>query len=154
MAERHSVLFVCLGNICRSAAAEGVFRKIAADAGRGDEFDVDSAGTGSWHVGSRADERMHAAAERRGYVLESIARQIRREDFDRFDLIITMDEDNFRNVTRLAADGDRARIARMRDFCQRLGGGEVPDPYFGGEEGFEDVLDILEDACSGLLKSI
>jgi len=154
MSDTTAILFVCLGNICRSAAAEGVFRKVASDAGRAAEFEVDSAGTGAWHVGSPADERMHAAAARRGYVLESIARQIHRSDFERFDLIVTMDEDNYRNVTRLARDGQRARIARMRDYCELHGDGEVPDPYFGGEAGFETVLDILEDACAGLLKRI
>jgi len=154
MAERKSVLFVCMGNICRSPAAEGVFRKLVADAGREAEFKIDSAGTGAWHAGSPADARMRAAAERRGYRLESIARKVEREDFERFDLIVTMDEDNFDNVTALGGDSGRARVARMREFCEQLGTGEVPDPYFGGEAGFEEVLDILEDACSGLLRRL
>lgn len=148
------MLFVCLGNICRSPAAEGVFRKLVADAGRADEFDIDSAGTGGWHAGEPADHRMRAAAERRGYRLDSIARQIRAEDFERFDLILTMDEENFRRVSRFRRDGGRARIARLREFCEIHGVGEVPDPWFGGAEGFEEVLDILEDACAGLLRRL
>lgn len=148
-----SVLFVCLGNICRSAAAEGVFRKLAADAGRADEFEVDSAGTSAWHAGSPPDERMQAAAERRGYRLDSRARQIVPEDFQRFDLILTMDEENFSNVAGID-QGSRAQVARLCDFCAVAGHSEVPDPYFGGEQGFEQVLDILEDACSELLRRL
>lgn len=148
-----SVLFVCLGNICRSAAAEGVFRKLAADAGREGEFEIDSAGTSAWHAGSPADKRMRAAAERRGYSLESRARQIGPEDFERFDLILTMDEENFRNVAELDPEAG-AKVARLCEYCATRQETEVPDPYFGGEEGFEEVLDILEDACSELLRRL
>lgn len=159
MSEKNSVLFVCLGNICRSPAAEGVFRHVVAEAGREGDFEIDSAGTGSWHVGNPADKRMRAAAQRRGYDLDSIARQLVIDDFERFDLILAMDEDNLRNITALgnsgAGDsGSRARVALMREFCQQHGPGEVPDPYFGGDEGFEEVLDILEDACRGLLRHL
>jgi protein-tyrosine phosphatase len=149
-----SVLFVCLGNICRSPAAEGVFRKLVAEAGRAAEFEIDSAGTGAWHVGSAADHRMRAAAERRGYRLDSIARQISSEDFERFDLILTLDEEIHRRVTALDRGAGRAGVARLSEFCQVHGAGEVPDPYYGGEEGFEEVLDILEDACAGLLRQL
>lgn len=148
-----SVLFVCLGNICRSAAAEGVFRKLVADAGREGEFEIDSAGTSAWHAGSPADKRMRAAAERRGYSLESRARQIGPEDFERFDLILTMDEENFRNVAELDPEAG-AKVARLCAYCATRRETEVPDPYFGGEEGFEEVLDILEDACSELLRRL
>jgi protein-tyrosine phosphatase len=148
-----SVLFVCLGNICRSPAAEGVFRKLVAEAGRAAEFEIDSAGTGAWHVGSAADHRMRAAAERRGYRLDSIARQIVPTDFDRFGLILTMDDLVYENVTALRSRAP-GRIERMVRYCSLHEVDEVPDPYYGGEEGFEEVLDILEDACAGLLRQL
>lgn len=148
-----SVLFVCLGNICRSPAAEGVFRKLAADAGREAEFEVDSAGTSAWHAGSLPDERMRRAAARRGYALESRARQFEPADLDRFDLILTMDEQNFHRVSALGPSA-RARIARLTEYCIIHGISEVPDPYFGSEDGFESVLDILEDACAELLRRL
>ncbi|MEJ8567165.1 low molecular weight protein-tyrosine-phosphatase [Elongatibacter sediminis] len=154
MSEKNSVLFVCLGNICRSPAAEGVFRHVVAEAGREGDFEIDSAGTGSWHVGNPADKRMRAAAQRRGYALDSIARQLVSDDFERFDLILAMDDDNLRNVTALGNGNGRARVVLMREFCEQHGPGEVPDPYFGGDEGFEEVLDILEDACRGLLRHL
>jgi len=148
-----SVLFVCMGNICRSPAAEGIFRKLAADAGRGAEFKIDSAGTGGWHVGDRADSRMRAAAESRGYVLNSIARQIRQADFERFHWILTMDDLNYQHVTAMDPGG-KAQIVPMCAYCERFDEKEVPDPYYGGEAGFHRVIDILEDACANLLRSL
>lgn len=145
-----SVLFVCMGNICRSPSAEGVFRKLAEDAGRLDEFDIDSAGTIGYHAGHPADSRMRAAALERGYLLESIARRIESSDFERFDLIVTMDDDNFRDVSSMDS-GAGARVVRMCDYCLEHPETEVPDPYYGGAAGFQKVLDILEDACSNLL---
>ncbi len=145
-----SVLFVCMGNICRSPAAEGVFRKLVEDAGRSGEFEIDSAGTISYHSGDRADRRMRAAAARRGYSLDSIARRISIEDFEQFDLIVTMDEENFLAVQSMDPGG-RARVVRMCEFASSGNVQEVPDPYYGGEYGFELVLDILEDACANLL---
>jgi len=146
-----SILFVCMGNICRSPTAEAVFNKLVADAGRSSEFTVDSAGTIGYHAGSPPDSRMRAAAESRGYRLESVARQIRPEDYDRFDMIVTMDEENYREVT--ANDpGSLARIEKMCDYCEIHQVDEVPDPYYGGERGFHRVIDILEDACSNLLR--
>lgn len=145
-----SILFVCMGNICRSPAAEGVFRKLVSDAGRVDEFEIDSAGTISYHTGDPADRRMRAAAGRRGYQLESIARRIREDDFERFDLIVTMDDENFHTV-RAMDPGARARVVRMCDYVSDRRFSEVPDPYYGGDSGFEQVLDILEDACANLL---
>ena len=142
-----------MGNICRSPAAEGIFRKLAADAGREAEFEIDSAGTGGWHVGDRADSRMRAAAMERGYVLDSIARQIERADFHRFDRIITMDDLNFRQVSAMNP-GSKARIEPMCTYCVRHEMDEVPDPYYGGEAGFHHVIDILEDACANLLRLI
>ena len=157
MAEQR-VLFVCLGNICRSPAVEGVFLHLIAQAGLEDRFVVDSAGTGGWHVGNPADRRMRAAAERRGIHLPSRARQIELADFSSFDRILTMDDDNLRAVRSLAGElGSRpglALVEPMTSHCRRFGDKEVPDPYYGGEQGFEHVLDLLEDACSGLLETL
>jgi len=157
MAEKR-LLFVCLGNICRSPAAEGVFLHLIAREGLEDRFVVDSAGTGGWHVGNPADRRMRAAAERRGIHLPSRARQIELADFTSFDRILTMDDDNLRNVRSLARElGERpglARIEPMTSHCRVHQVSEVPDPYYGGEQGFEDVLDLLEDACGGLLETL
>jgi protein-tyrosine phosphatase len=147
------VLFVCMGNICRSPAAEGVFRKLVAAAGREAEFDIDSAGTIGYHAGSPADSRMRATAEIRGYPLDSIARRIERDDFFHFDLIVTMDDENFQNVSALDP-GRRAKVVRMCDYCEVHEETEVPDPYYGGAAGFERVLDILEDACANLLRRL
>ena len=149
------VLFVCMGNICRSPAAEGVFLHLLAEAGLEDCFAVDSAGTGGWHVGHRADRRMIAAAERRGIHLPSRARQIEAADLQRFDHILTMDADNLAAVRRLERQAPGgARISPLIDHSRRLRSPEVPDPYYGGEEGFERVLDLLEDACAGLLADL
>jgi protein-tyrosine phosphatase len=148
-----SLLFVCMGNICRSPAAEGVFRKLVVDAGRKAEFHIDSAGTHGYHIGHPPDSRMRAAAAGRGYLLDSTARRIEQTDFDRFQLIVTMDEDNFHQVSALHP-GSGARVVRLCDYCDRRDETEVPDPYYGGAAGFEQVLDILEDACSNLLRQV
>jgi len=148
-----SILFICLGNICRSPAAEGVFRKRVMEAGRDHEFNIDSAGTNGYHNGERADPRMRAAAATRGYVLDSISRRIDHKDFDEFDLIVTMDDTNYRHITTMHP-GIGADVVRICDYCETHGTTEVPDPYYGGEQGFHEVLDILEDACSNLLKRI
>ncbi len=145
------LLFVCLGNICRSPAAEGVFLHLVAREGLGDQFVVDSAGTGSWHVGKPADRRMLAAAEKRGIALPSRARQIEAADLGRFDRILTMDNDNLAAVQALAPGTEQALIEPITRHCRQFGSLEVPDPYYGGEDGFEQVLDLLEDACGGLL---
>jgi len=146
-----SILFVCMGNICRSPTAEAVFRKLVTDAGRVEDFEIDSAGTIGYHAGQRADSRMRSAAHRRGYTLESIARRIELADFDRFDLIVVMDDDNYRDVTALSP-ATAARVVRMCDYCKVHREREVPDPYYGGQAGFQKVIDILEDACSNLLE--
>ena len=151
------LLFVCLGNICRSPAAEGVFLHLIEEQGLSDHFVVDSAGTGSWHVGNKADPRMRAAAERRGIHLPSRARQIELDDFSRFDLVLTMDSDNLRNVQSLAKEASNnvtATIRPMLSYARSTELSDVPDPYYGGEQGFEHVLDLLEDACSGLIEEI
>ena len=149
------VLFVCLGNICRSPAAEGVFLDLLEQHGRSHHFEVDSAGTGDWHVGRLADARMRTAASRRGLQLASRARQLEPEDLHRFDLIVTMDRHNLAAVKDLARRSKGgARITPMTSFCRRHRIEDVPDPYSGGQEGFEFVLDLLEDACAGLLASL
>ena len=142
-----------MGNICRSPTAEGVFRKLVSDAGRESEFHVDSAGTIGYHSGEPADGRMRLTAEERGYLLESRARRIDIADFERFDLIVTMDEANFRDVDDLNP-GTGARVVRMCNYCETHDVREVPDPYYGGEAGFYRVIDILEDACGNLLRQV
>jgi protein-tyrosine phosphatase len=149
------VLFVCLGNICRSPAAEGVFLHLLEREGVEQHFEVDSAGTGGWHVGSPADRRMRAAAARRGIELPSRARQIEAGDLHHFDHVLTMDADNLAAVGRLARQTEgRARITALTSHCRRRPAADVPDPYYGGADGFEHVLDLLEDACAGLLASL
>ena len=151
------VLFVCLGNICRSPAAEGVFLHLLDQRGLSDQFIVDSAGTGGWHVGNPADRRMQAAANKRGIQLPSRARQISLDDLRTFDLVLTMDDANLAAVRSLADEAGSqatATIQPMLSFSTAFSETEVPDPYYGGEAGFEHVLDLLEDACSNLLDDI
>ena len=149
------VLFVCLGNICRSPAAEGVFLHLIGRQGLEQAFQVDSAGTGDWHVGRPADARMRNAAGRRGIVLPSRARQITADDLNRFDHVLTMDRQNLQAVRALARPGEAtARIGPLTRHCRKFSVEEVPDPYYGGEEGFDRVLDLLEDACEGLLETL
>ena len=152
-----SVLFVCLGNICRSPAAEAIFISLIEKKGLTDCFIVDSAGTGSWHIGKKADSRMRIAAERRDINILSRARQITNNDFDEFNYIIAMDDSNFRNIQDLknrAASASFASIKKIQDFRTVFNEQEVPDPYFGGDQGFDYVLDILEDSVNGFLESI
>ena len=149
------VLFICLGNICRSPAAEGVFLHLLEREGLQQAFTVDSAGTGGWHVGNAADPRMRSAASRRGIHLPSRARQLEPADLTRFDHILTMDGDNLSAVMALARRHPlSARIAPITDHCRRHRASEVPDPYYGGPDGFDQVLDLLEDACAGLLEDL
>jgi protein-tyrosine phosphatase len=155
MSDPHRVLFVCLGNICRSPAAEGVFLHQLERAGLGDRFLVDSAGTGGWHSGEPADRRMRQAATARGITLISRARQITIDDLHDFDHILTMDGDNLRAVQALGRGRKhRARIEPLTTYCRRHQRPDVPDPYYGGADGFEQVLDLLEDACEGLLNHL
>jgi protein-tyrosine phosphatase len=154
------LLFVCLGNICRSPSAEGVMRGLVAGAGLEEEIVIDSAGTGAWHVGNPPDRRASAAARARGLELTGSARQVTPEDFERFDLLLAMDADNASDLRALAPDPDaRAKVRLLREFDGRAGSEsvgdlDVPDPYYGGEDGFEDVLDLVEAACAGLLAQI
>jgi len=147
------VLFICLGNICRSPTAEGVMRHAIQQAGA--DIQVDSAGTSSYHVGEPADARMRRHAARRGYQLTSRSRAFRRRDFEDFDLIVSMDASNLSALRRLDRDGSYAhKLVLMTDYCSRHQAGEVPDPYYGGAQGFEEVLDLVEDAAQGLLAEL
>ena len=168
------VLFVCLGNICRSPTAEGVMRSLVAEAGMEDQIELDSAGTGSWHVGSPPDERATAAAAGRGIVLEGAARRVGPEDFEEFDLILAMDASNLSDLQSMAADErQRAKVRLLREFDPASSGSggpedsgsldsggsgagslDVPDPYYGSGDGFQLVLDNVQAACSGLLEQI
>ena len=155
--DKLSVLFVCLGNICRSPAAEAIFQNLINDKGIGNQFIVDSAGTGSWHVGKKADSRMRFAAKQRNIHITSNARQIRENDFREFKYILVMDNSNFNNVIDFknrAKGSDFARIIKIQDFSSIFNEKEVPDPYFGGDAGFDHVLDILEDSVRGFLEYI
>lgn len=147
------VLFVCLGNICRSPAAEAIFRQMAATKNIEDRFQADSAGTGGWHVGEMPDGRMTAHAQERGYDLTPLrARQFDpRKDFKDFDLILTMDRSVHKTLLGLVDDTQKGRVKEMISYCKVHDVAEVPDPYYKGDDGFELVLDILEDACSELL---
>lgn len=150
------VCFVCLGNICRSPTAEAVFRRFVADAQLADKFKIDSAGTGGYHVGEPADARARNAANRRGYELAGRARQFESQDFEQFDYILAMDQDNLRTLRRLAkSESARQTIRLLRSFdATAADGAEVPDPYYGGPQGFNTVIDICERACRGLLDHV
>ena len=147
------LLFVCLGNICRSPAAEGVMKKLVHDAGLDDVFHIDSAGIGNWHVGQLPDARMRSCGARRGYTFNSHARQITADDFERFDHIFVMDEDNYRIVSSQAAnDSQRAKVQLLVRYCSGHPQATViPDPYYGDTRDFEYALDLIEDACRGVL---
>ncbi|MDZ7742562.1 MAG: low molecular weight protein-tyrosine-phosphatase [Bacteroidota bacterium] len=150
------ILFVCLGNICRSPSAEAVFRAYVEKQNSSGDFVIDSAGTSAYHAGEPADQRMQKHAKKRGYHLSSISRQFDPEsDFDNFDLIVAMDDNNFYDLNKMARDPeDEKKIVRMTDFSKGYDYDYVPDPYFGGSEGFEIVLDLLEDASEGLYHEI
>ncbi|MCP9839020.1 low molecular weight phosphotyrosine protein phosphatase [Synechococcus sp. J7-Johnson] len=153
--ERSRLLFVCLGNICRSPAAEGVFLHHLQLRGLEHSFSVDSAGTGNWHAGQPADARMRAAAAGRGIHLPSRARQIVVADLDQFDHILTMDDDNLAAVQAMTRGRrSRAQVRPITQHCRLHRVREVPDPYYGGADGFQGVLDLLEDACTGLLDDL
>ncbi|MDR0431310.1 MAG: low molecular weight phosphotyrosine protein phosphatase [Tannerellaceae bacterium] len=149
------ILFVCLGNICRSPAAEGVMKRLIKEAGYESRFFVDSAGTAAYHEGEPADSRMRMCASSRGLKLTSRSRPVGIEDFYDFDYIIGMDNSNLDDLKREAPDVESlAKIHKMTDYSCKLSYDHVPDPYYGGTDGFTLVLNILEDACRGLMESI
>lgn len=146
------ILFVCLGNICRSPAAEIVFRHFVRQDGRETGFHIDSAGTAGYHEGAMPDSRMAATLRDRGYSVSGRARQILREDFERFDLIITMDEQNLADVLELDPAGrHHEKVRPFVSFCRDHDDRRVPDPYYGGQRGFDHVVRLLEDGCRGIL---
>ena len=149
----HRVLFVCLGNICRSPAAEIIFRKLVIDAGREADFEIDSAGTIGHHRGASPDSRMAVSLERQGYDVAGCARQILKTDLEHFDLIVTMDESNLSDVRSLDPSGDlHPKIRELVGFCNDHDDLRVPDPYYGGQRGFDHVIRLLEDGCAGILR--
>jgi len=152
MVMEKKILFVCLGNICRSPAAEGIMEKKSA----GLSIDVDSAGTAGYHIGALPDARMRSHASKRGYPLNSRSRKFNPAvDFEKFDMIIAMDKENLRDLQSMDREKQYVgKLSLMTDYCQKITANEVPDPYYEGPEGFEHVLDILEDACDGLLKKL
>ena len=149
------ILFVCLGNICRSCTAEEIMRTVLRREGLGQVVEVDSAGLISYHQGEQADPRMRAHASRRGYHITHLSRPVRMTDFYDFDLIIGMDDSNISGLCDLAPSiEEEAKIHRMTEYCAGKVADHVPDPYYGGAQGFENVIDILEDACEGLLATL
>jgi protein-tyrosine phosphatase len=154
-ARPYRILFVCLGNICRSPTAEGVMRALVCDAGLQERIELDSAGTGDWHVDEAPDTRATAAARERGVELEGRARQVEREDFAEFDLIVAMDRSNLAELRRIAPEDARAKLALLRDFDPGADGeADVPDPYHGGSRGFDDVFDLVHRSCAALLAEL
>jgi protein-tyrosine phosphatase len=157
---RARLLFVCLGNICRSPTAEGVMRRLIRDAGLEEQIELDSAGLGSWHVGSRPDRRAATAARARGILLDGRARTVTREDFEDFDLLLAMDRSNLRELRRMAPDEQaRAKVRLLREFDPASREDpeadlDVADPYYGDGGGFEEVLDLVQAASAGLLEDI
>lgn len=154
--DKISVLFVCLGNICRSPAGEGVLKALVKERGEEEKWEIDSAGTGGWHVGEQPDKRMRVHAGQRGIRLEHTCRKVVSGDFDNFDLIIPMDSNNELNLRKMAPSIEAARkIIPMAAFIDNnFGYDHVPDPYYEGAEGFELVLDLLENGCRNLVESL
>jgi protein-tyrosine phosphatase len=152
----YKLLFVCLGNICRSPSAENIMNHLIAQAGLSEQIVCDSAGTSSYHIGSSPDRRMSAAASQKlGFKLLGQARQLQKSDLPEFDLILAMDKDNYQDILALDRSGQyHHKVRLMCDFCSKYDLKEVPDPYYGGTEGFNQVIDLLVDACQGLLQHV
>jgi protein-tyrosine phosphatase len=150
-----SILFVCLGNICRSPMAEGIFLKILKGENTENSFEIDSAGLLDYHQGELADSRMRFHALKRGYNLTHRSRPVTKADLEHFDLIIGMDDQNIRGLNQMATNSSqRSKIYKITDFCLEIQATQVPDPYYGGDQGFEKAIDLLEDACEGLYKKL
>ncbi|MEE9446712.1 MAG: low molecular weight protein-tyrosine-phosphatase [Arenicellales bacterium] len=153
MMKNVSVVFVCLGNICRSPTAEGVFRQLVSKRGLSEYFQIDSSGTSDWHVGEAPDSRATQAAQTRGIDLSQLkARQATARDFAEFDYVIAMDDENYANLSRLATPAQQDKLHLLLDFANNVTETEVPDPYFGG--GFPHVFELIENASEGLLNHI
>src|ERR1044072_5580344 len=151
----HRLLFVCLGNICRSPMAEGVLRRVAQEEGVLDRFEIDSAGLGNWHVEQAPDSRAQEAASRRGIdISDQFARQVTKEDFARFDLLLAMDGSNYDELVQLAPKSARHKVRRFLDYAPHVANKDVPDPFFGEREGFNHALDLIEVAARGLLADL
>lgn len=150
------IVFVCLGNICRSPSAEGIFKHLVESRGVANQFKIDSAGTHAYHAGEGADKRMKSHASKRGYNLTSISRRFDPNiDFDYFDMIIGMDNENIHVLkSKARSAADLQKIHKITDFSKIFRYDEIPDPYYGGAEGFELVIDLLEDSCEGLLERL
>ena len=153
---KHRLLFICLGNICRTPAAAGLMKAKVHAAKLDDQFCIDSAGIGDWHVGQLPDSRMRERGARRGYRLDSRARQIRQSDFEDFDLLLVMDRENYRIITSKAPDEEsRKKVRMLTDYLQEHKNTNiVPDPYYGDLSDFDYALDLIEDACDGLLEQL
>lgn len=150
----YKICFVCLGNICRSPTAEGIFQHLINERGLEDFFEVDSAGTSAYHIGESANSKSQRTAQKHGITLHSKAGQFQQSDLDYYDLILAMDNENLSNVKQMASGNHEDKIGRMRDFDPRPGDGEVPDPYYGGPEGFENVFQIVKRSCQQLLDEL
>lgn len=153
---KRKLLFICLGNICRSPAAHAVMQHMVDKAGRSAQFEIDSAGIGGWHVGQLPDGRMRRCGRERGYRIDHRARQFSaRKDFPYYDAIYVMDEDNYRTVTaRAEGEEEKAKVHRLADYLTEHHATTIPDPYYGGPEDFEYALDLIEDSCAELLRQL
>jgi len=154
-ASKYKILFVCLGNICRSPAAEGIMKELIRQKGLTGKMEVDSAGTSGYHLGELPDPRMRSHGSRRGYKFDSVSRKFTSDDFDEFDIILAMDDNNYRNIIHESPDaGSRDKVHRMVEYSRKFQADHIPDPYYSGADGFEQVLDLLEDACGGLMEDL
>ncbi|MGM0546322.1 MAG: low molecular weight protein-tyrosine-phosphatase [Bacteroidota bacterium] len=150
----YKICFVCLGNICRSPTAEGIFQHLINERGLENYFEVDSAGTSAYHVGESANSKSQRTAQKHGITLRSKSQQFKSSDLEYYDLVLAMDNQNIRNIKQMANGNHDHKIGRMRDFDPRPGDGEVPDPYYGGPEGFENVFQIVKRSCQNLLDEL
>ncbi|ELP91028.1 low molecular weight protein-tyrosine-phosphatase, putative [Entamoeba invadens IP1] len=148
------ILFVCLGNICRSPAADGVMKKLVKSRGLSAKYIIDSAGTAGYHSGDQPDSRMRAAGLGRGYTFDHISRQVKQSDFSNFDIIVAMDDSNYSDLMYNCPKEYQDKIHKMVEYCKKSKDSEVPDPYYSGLKGFQKVIDMLEDGCKNLLDQL